>query len=94
MNGMIWHNETQSYRGELSDGKIVDVSGDEWSESLHDGIQSCIEHNEDWNGTEEEFAQTYPTRYDNYENQTLIELNSPEMWAALVGDNQNVTFVD
>lgn len=90
---MIWHNETESYRGKTSDDKVVDVTGTEWAESLSDGIQAYVDNNENFTGNLEDFRETYPTRYENYENLTLIELGDPDTWAALVGENQNVEFV-
>ena len=93
---MIWNEETQSYRGKTSDGKIVDVTGDEWAESVADGIRAYAENNgdiENFDGDIESLRETNPSLYENYENLTWAELNDPDMWASLVGDNQNVEFV-
>lgn len=90
---MIWNEETQSYRGKTADGKIVDVTGDEWSECVRDGIQAYVDNNESFAGTLDEFREVYPTLYENYENLTWIELNDPNMWSGLAGDNPNVEIV-
>lgn len=98
---MKWNNNTQSYRGETSDGKIVDVAGDEWSESIQDGIKAYISNQshvdlggESFDGTPEEFAEQYSALYAKYENQTWAELNDADMWAGLAGDNPNVEIVE
>lgn len=92
---MIWNNDTQCYRGETADGKIVEVTGDEWAESLADGIKAEIENNEpDFQGDVEAFRESYPSRYDNYENQAWSEINDVEMWYGCVGVNQNVEIVE
>lgn len=91
---MIWNDKTQSYRGKTSDGKIVDVSGDEWAESVRDGIQAYVDNNENFEGTLEDFREKYPIRYENYENLTWAELDDPNMWAPLAGDNPNVEIIN
>jgi hypothetical protein len=84
---MIWHNNTQSYRGETSDGQIVDVAGDEYAESLADGIKAEAEHRgyDPDNLTEEQ--------REVCENATYQEIDDPNTWAGLVGDNPNVEYV-
>jgi hypothetical protein len=98
---MTWNDKTQSYRGETSNGKIVDVAGDEWSEALTDGIQSYIDNQshvdlggEKFEGNPEALLEQYPALYENYENLTLIELGDADMWAGLAGDNPNVEIIE
>ena len=93
---MIWNNDTQSYRGETSDNKVVDVAGDEWAESLHDGIKALMQENSDFDefGLSVELVrEKMPQLYDHLEDKVLKELDDPDMWAGLVGDNQNVEYV-
>lgn len=84
---MIWRNDTQSYRGETSDGKTVDVTGDEYAEALADGVKAEAEHRgyDHENLTDEQ--------RDECEQATYAEIDDPNSWAALVGDNPNVEFV-
>lgn len=85
---MIWHQETWSYRGECSDRQIVEVSGDEYAESLDDGVKAEAEQR-GWdpdNLTEEQ--------REVCENATYAEIDDPNTWGHLVGENPNVEFVE
>lgn len=81
------HNDSQSYRGETSDGKIVDVAGDEYAEALADGVKAEAEHR----GFDPDNLTAQ--QREICENATYQEIDDPDTWAALVGDNQNVEFV-
>lgn len=98
---MTWNENKQAYYGTTSDGKIVEVAGDEFAESLRDGIQAFIENQsrvdlggETFEGSPADLLERYPALYEKYENLTLIDLGDPELWAVLVGDNPNVEFVE
>lgn len=97
---MTWNNDAQCYYGKTSDGKTVEVTGDEYAESLADGIQSYIDNQshvdlgQPFEGKPSDLLEQNPGLYEKYENLTLIELNDPNMWAGLVGSNQNVEFVE
>lgn len=85
---MLWNNDTQSYRGTTSDGKTIDVEGDEYAESLADGVKMEAEQRGwDVDGLTDEQRELC-------EKATHAEINDPNSWAALVGDNQNVTCLE
>lgn len=87
MNKMHWNQNTMSYQGECSDGAIVDVSGDEWSESVAEGVKSEADHRGiDWETITDEQREELTTITEN-------ELDDPDWWASLAGDNQNVTII-
>lgn len=96
---MTWNNDTQCYYGTTSDGKVVEVAGDEFAESLRDGIQAYIDNQSHvdlgkaFEGSPDELLEQHPSLYENYENLTLIELGDADMWASLAGDNPNVEIV-
>lgn len=89
---MNWNQDTMSYRGECSDGAIVDVTGDEWSESVADGINALIDtrHIDREALTVEEDEALIDQIRTEVEN----ELDDPDMWAALAGDNPNVEMIE
>lgn len=92
MNKMIWNQDTMSYRGECRDGAIVEVTGDEWSENVADGINALVDDRKiDREALSvEEDEELINNLRDEVEN----ELDDPDMWAALVGDNPNVELID
>lgn len=84
---MRWNNNTQSYRGTTSDDKIVDVTGDEYAEALQDGVKAEAEQR----GLNAD-SLTDEQR-ELCEKATYTEIDDPNSWAQLVGDNQNVTYI-
>lgn len=92
MKKMIWHQDTMSYRGECRDGSIVEVSGDEFSESKADGINALVaSRNIDREALSVEEDEAL---IDALEDEVLKELDDPDMWASLAGDNPNVEIVN
>lgn len=92
MNKMIWNNDEQAYVGKCKDGAIVSVGGDEWSESVSDGINALIADrkiNREALSVEEDAELI-----DKLEDEVLAELDDPDMWAALAGDNPNVELIE
>lgn len=87
MNKMHWNQDTMSYRGECRNGEIVDVTGDEWSESVAEGINSEADHR----GINRE-TMTDEQR-DELAEIVENELDDPDWWASLAGDNQNVEII-
>jgi hypothetical protein len=88
MNKMIWNNDTQSYRGTCADGSIVDVTGDEWSESVADGVHAiCDNQGLDRHDITDE-------QHDQFVDETEKELDDPEMWASIAYDNPNVEIIE
>ena len=86
MKTMTWNQDTQSYRGETSDGKIVDVTGDEYSEAFSDGLCAVTGISD---------AGDIPAgMIEKHANEVYAEIDDPETWAGLVGSNQNVEFVE
>lgn len=84
---MTWNNDTQCYYGVTSDGQTVEVSGDEYAESLADGVKAEAEER-GWdpeNLTDEQ--------RDVCEKATYEQIDDPNEWAALAGDNPNVEIV-
>jgi len=84
---MLWNNDSQSYRGTTSDEKIVDVSGDEYAESLADGVKMESEQR-GWDA-----ENLTDEQRETCEQETYKQIDDPNTWAGLVGDNQNVEYV-
>lgn len=88
MKKMIWNNDEQAYIGECKDGAIVSVTGDEWSESVAEGINSEAEQR----GIDRE-TMTDEQR-DELAEIVENELDDPDWWASLAGDNPNVELIE
>lgn len=83
---MTWNQDTLSYRGVTSDDQIVDVTGDEYAESLSDGLE-LLTGITDANDIPADLVERYaPEVYE--------EIDDPDTWAALVGSNPNVEIVE
>lgn len=83
---MTWNSDTWSYRGETSDGKIVEVTGDEYAEAFSDGLEALT-------GIDD--ANDIPADLiEQHALEVYAEIDDPDAWAALVGENQNVEFVE
>jgi len=88
MEKMNWNQDTMSYRGTCRNGEIVDVTGDEWSESVADGINALADNR----GIARE--DLTDEQRDEFEDLTLAELDDPDLWASLAGDNPNVEMIE
>ncbi len=75
---MIWHNDTQSYRGKTSDGKTIDVTGDEYAEALSDGIR-ILAGFDDANDVPADLVEKYAL-------EVYKEIDDPNTWQPFVGE--------
>lgn len=87
---MTWDNDKQAYYGTTSDGRIVEVTGDEYAETLQYGRKVEAEQRgyDPENLTEEQRAECEDAVVDG------AGLDNPDVWAALAGDNPNVEIVE
>lgn len=83
---MAWNQDTMSYRGVTSDGQIVDVTGDEYSESFSDGL-SALTGIKDANDIPADLIEKYALA-------VYAEIDDPDTWAALADCNPNVEIVE
>jgi len=82
---MTWNNNRQTYRGETSDGRTVEVEGDEYSEAVSEGLKALTGFSD---------ANDIPAGLvEKYLPEVYAEIDDPDTWVALVGDNPNVEFV-
>lgn len=89
---MKWNQDTMSYRGECRDGAVVDVTGDEWSESVSDGINALIDDRKI--DRESLTPEQDEELVDQLRDEVEKELDDPDWWAALAGDNPNVEMIE
>lgn len=88
MNKMKWDNDEQAYFGETSDGRTVRVEGAEWSESVVEGVHNiCRDRGLDR-------YELMDEQNEGFVEEVERELDDPDLWAGLAGDNPNVEIVD
>lgn len=92
MNKMKWNSDEQAYFGECSDGATVRVEGDEWSESVADCINTQISDR----GIDREAltVEQDEALIEELREAAENELDEPDMWGSLAGDNPNVSIVE
>lgn len=84
---MAWCHRTQTYRGTTQDSMVVDVAGDTYAQALENGVKAEAEAR-GWNWHLLTDRQRVVCQQATYR-----EIDDPDTWGDLVGEDPTVTFV-